>query len=63
MNEKRDRNIGEDFVLDGFHIQKQIRRMAGLARDTEETREENGKKYRNGRKKAVGKNWRNGLHI
>ncbi len=33
-----------DFVLDGFHIQKYIRRMARLAGGTEETREENRKK-------------------
>lgn len=33
-----------DFVLDGFHIQKYIRRMARLTGDTEETREENRKK-------------------
>ena len=31
------------FVLDGFHIQKYIRRMARLAGDMEETREENRK--------------------
>lgn len=36
--------LGAGFVLDGFHIQKYIRRMARLAGDTEETREENRKK-------------------
>ena len=36
--------LGAEFVLDGFHIQKYIRRMARLAGDTEETREENRKK-------------------
>ncbi len=32
-----------EFVLDGFHIQKYIRKMARLAGDTEEAREENRK--------------------
>ena len=36
--------LGAEFVLDGFHIQKYIRRMARLAGDTEEKREENRKK-------------------
>ena len=36
--------LGAEFVLDGFHIQEYIRRMARLAGDTEETREENRKK-------------------
>ena len=36
--------LGAEFVLDGFHIQKYIRKMARLAGDTEETREENRKK-------------------
>ena len=36
--------LGAEFVLDGFHIQKYIRRMARLAGGTEETREENRKK-------------------
>jgi len=42
-------------VLDGFHIQKYIRRMARLAGGTEETKEENRKKYRNVLKKETGK--------
>ncbi len=36
--------LGAEFVLDGFHIQKYIRRTARLTGDTEETREENRKK-------------------
>ncbi len=36
--------LGAEFVLDGFHIQEYIRRMARLAGDTEEKREENRKK-------------------
>lgn len=36
--------LGAEFVLDGFHIQKYIRRMARLAGGTEETKEENRKK-------------------
>ena len=36
--------LGAEFVLDGFHIQKDIRRTARLTGDTEETREENRKK-------------------
>ena len=36
--------LGADFVLDGFHIQKYIRRMARLAGETEEEVEENKKK-------------------
>ncbi len=36
--------LGAEFVLDGFHIQKYIRRIARLTGDTEETREENRKK-------------------
>ncbi|WP_334090207.1 ISLre2 family transposase [Helicobacter typhlonius] len=36
--------LGAEFVLDGFHIQKYIRKMARLAGDTEETREENREK-------------------
>ena len=36
--------LGAEFVLDGFHIQKYIRRMARLVGDTEETKEENRKK-------------------
>ncbi len=54
--------LGAEFVLDGFHIQKYIRRMARLAGGTEETREENRKKYRDGWKKEAGKNWRDGLY-
>lgn len=52
--------LGAEFVLDGFHIQKYIRRIARLTGDTEETREENRKKYRDGWKKEAGKNWRDG---
>jgi len=47
--------LGAEFVLDGFHIQKYIRRMARLAGGTEETKEENRKKYRNVLKKETGK--------
>ncbi len=36
--------LSAEFVLDGFHIQKYIRKMARLTGDTEETREENRKK-------------------
>ena len=36
--------LGAEFVLDGFHIQKYIRRMAHLAGDTEETIKENREK-------------------
>lgn len=36
--------LGADFVLDGFHIQKYIRRMARLSGGTEEEVEENRKK-------------------
>ena len=36
--------LGADFVLDGFHIQKYIRRMARLSGGTEEEAEENRKK-------------------
>ena len=36
--------LGADFVLDGFHVQKYIRRMARLAGETEEEMKENRKK-------------------
>ena len=44
--------LGADFVLDGFHIQKYIRRIARLAGGTEETREENRKKIQGWIKKG-----------
>ena len=53
--------LGADFVLDGFHIQKYIRRMARLAEETEEEVEENKKKYKDGLKKADVKNLKDGL--
>ncbi len=43
-NSKGIETLGAEFVLDGSHIQKYIRRMARLAGGTEETREENRKK-------------------
>ena len=36
--------LGADFVLDGFHVQKYIRRIARLAGETEEEMKENRKK-------------------
>ena len=36
--------LGADFVLDGFHVQKCIRRIARLAGETEEEMKENRKK-------------------
>ena len=36
--------LGADFVLDGFHVQKYIRRIARLAGETEEGMKENRKK-------------------
>lgn len=51
--------LGAEFVLDEFHIQKYIRRMARLSGNTEEIREENKKKIQelieNGSKQKLGK--------
>ena len=54
--------LGADFVLDGFHVQKYIRKMARLAGETEEEMKENRKKYRDGLKKAAAENWKDGLY-
>ncbi len=49
--------LGAEFVLDEFHIQKYIRKMARLSGNTEETIEENKKKIQeyieNGNKKKL----------
>ncbi len=49
--------LGAEFVLDEFHIQKYIRRMARFLGDTKEIREENKKQIQklieNGNKKKL----------
>ena len=52
--------LGAEFVLDEFHIQKYIRKLARVAGGSTEEGRKQRENCRNGSRRETGKNWRNG---